>query len=589
MNEDFLSELRFRNPIEEIISSYVVLKRAGNTYKGLCPFHNEKTPSFTVYPQTGSYYCFGCQNGGDVITFIRSAENLDYMEAVRLLADKAGLNMPETGFDDTAGKIRRTVFEINRHTARFFHKNLIDKIDGGIGLKYFLERKLSPDTIKHFGLGYAPDSFNALTDHLKSLGYSEQDMIVAGVCSKSSKTGRAYDRFRKKAIFPIIDLRGNVIAFGGRKFPEDEGAKYINTNDTPVYKKTNVVFGLNFAKNSKSDTVILTEGYMDTIALHQAGFTNAVGACGTAFTDSQAGLLARYFKEIVVTMDIDGPGQAATKRALQTLQKTGMKIRVLQVEGGKDPDEYIRENGAGKFKMLLEGAKNDIEFKLYETKAKYDIATDNGKLQYLKEAVEILAGYDELAASVYSANVARDLSLDAKNIEGNIAKRRKELNKRNLNKKLRDMTSAPKFSAEDVNPEARNHLRAATAEERIISVLAAYPELYRKYDSQLTAELFITDFNRRVFISLCEIINDCKEITSTAFGGDYTPKELGRIVKMIEIDRNIHNPEDMLKDCIRILKAENEKSSRKNTKDMSDDDFLCELGKIKNRKQRKDQ
>lgn len=588
MNEDFLSELRFRNPIEEIISSYVVLKRAGNTYKGLCPFHNEKTPSFTVYPQTGSYYCFGCQNGGDVITFIRSAENLDYMEAVRLLADKAGLNMPETGFDDTAGRIRRTVLEINRHTARFFHKNLIDKVDGGIGLKYFIERKLSPDTIKHFGLGYAPDSFTALTDHLKSLGYSEQDMIISGVCSKSSKTGRAYDRFRKKAIFPIIDLRGNVIAFGGRKFPEDDGAKYINTNDTPVYKKTNVVFGLNFAKNSKSDTIILTEGYMDTIALHQAGFTNAVGACGTAFTDSQAGLLARYFKEIVVTMDIDGPGQAATKRALQTLQKTGMKIRVLQVEGGTDPDEYIRENGAGKFKMLLEGAKNDIEFKLYEAKAKYDVATDNGKLQYLKEAVEILAGYDELAASVYSANVARDLSLDAKNIESNITKRRKELSKRNLNKKLRDMTAAPKFSAEDVNPDARNHLRAATAEERIISVLAAFPEYYKRYKSELAAELFITEFNRRVFVSLCEIINDCKEINSTAFGGDYTPKELGRIVKMIDIDRNIHNSEDMLNDCIRILKAENEKSSRKNIKDMSDDDFLGELSKIKHRKQRKD-
>ncbi|MGN0174249.1 MAG: DNA primase, partial [Acutalibacteraceae bacterium] len=232
-SEDFINELRYKNPIEEVISSYVVLKRTGSTLKGLCPFHNERTPSFTVYPNTNSFYCYGCQAGGDVVSFIRTAENLDYVEAIKLLADRAGMAMPESGYDDSVEKLRRKVLSINRETAKFFFKCLIEKEDDGIGLKYFASRQLSPETIRKFGLGYAPDSFDKLKNHLKSLGFSENDMIVANVCGKSQKTGRAYDRFRKKVIYPIYDLRGNVIAFGGRKFPGDDGAKYINSSDTP--------------------------------------------------------------------------------------------------------------------------------------------------------------------------------------------------------------------------------------------------------------------------------------------------------------------------------------------------------------------
>ena len=306
LSDEFLSEIRYRNPIEEVISSYVDLKTSGNTLKGLCPFHNEKTPSFTVYPATASYYCFGCQNGGDVVTFVRQIENLDYVEAVKLLADRAGMSMPESGYDDSGERLRKRMLAINRETARFYHNCLKDKNVGAKGYRYFKERGLADETIVRFGLGYAPDSGFALCNHLKNLGYTESELILANVAGKS-RNGRAYDRFRNKVMFPWIDLRGNVIAFGGRKMPDDDSSygKYINTSDTPVYKKSRNMYALNFAKNAKTDTLILCEGYMDAIAMHQAGVTNAVACCGTAFTDEMASLLSRYAKEIIVMLDSD--------------------------------------------------------------------------------------------------------------------------------------------------------------------------------------------------------------------------------------------------------------------------------------------
>lgn len=585
LSEDFLNELRYKNPIEEVISSYVVLKRAGSTYKGLCPFHNERTPSFTVYPNTNSFYCFGCQNGGDAVTFIKNAENLDYMEAVKLLADRAGMAMPESGYDDSVEKLRRTVLAINREAAKFFFQNLIEKADGGIGLNYFAGRKLSAETIKKFGLGYAPDSFDKLKNHLKSKGFSENDMILANVCAKSQKTGRAYDRFRKKVMFPIFDLRGNVIAFGGRKFPEDEGAKYINSSDTPVFKKSKNLYGLNFAKNSGNKTVILTEGYMDTIALHQAGFDNAVGALGTSFTSDQANLLSRYFEEIVVTMDIDEAGQKATKRAIEILKTTGIKIRILQVEGGKDPDEYIKEYGAERFRLLLEGAKNDIEFKLLGAKSGLDISTDDGKLNYLNKAIEILATVkDEVAKNIYSGRVSAETGVDKKVLLDRVERAEKALNKRNLKKELLEFTSV-KYSPNDVNPDAKKFKRAAAAEENILAVLMEYPQYSEYVFKRLNKEDFLTSFNKELFEKIKEILQSGRDFDISYLSEGYDSKQLGKVIEIKNKFSFSNDLEQIIDDCIKVIFDEKDKLGIISPSNMNDDDFLNAIKNLgKNKK-----
>ncbi len=578
-SEDFMNELRYKNPVEEVISSYVVLKKAGSTYKGLCPFHNERTPSFTVYPNTNSFYCFGCQNGGDVVTFIKNIENLDYVEAVRFLADRAGMAMPESGYDDSVEKLRRTVLAINRETAKFYFECLIQKEDGGIGLKYFSGRKLSAETIKKFGLGYAPDSFDKLKNHLRSKGFSESDMILANVCSKSQKTGRAYDRFRKKVMFPIFDLRGNVIAFGGRKFPEDEGAKYINSSDTPVFKKSKNLYGLNLAKNSGEKTVILTEGYMDTIALHQAGFNNAVGALGTSFTADQANLLSRYFDEIVVTMDIDEAGQKATKRAIEILKTTGIKIRILQVEGGKDPDEYIKEFGANRFRMLLEGAKNDIEFKLLGAKNKFDIETDDGKLNYLNASIEVLASVnDEIARNLYASRVSGETGVEKSVILNRVQRMRKSNEKKALKKELTEFTR-PKYSPNDVNPDAKKYRRAAYAEENILAVLMQYPQYAKYVFEKLSGDDFLTSFNKDLYLKLQEILVAGKEFEISYLSESYDSKQLGRVMEINSKFSFSNDIEQVIDDCIKVIFDEKDKLGIISPSNMNDDDFLNALNK----------
>ncbi|MGN0556845.1 MAG: DNA primase [Acutalibacteraceae bacterium] len=581
LSEEFLSEIRFRNPIEDVISGYVELKTAGNTMKGLCPFHNEKTASFTVYPNTASYYCFGCQNGGDVITFVRQIENLDYMESVRLLADRAGLTMPESGYDDSAEKLRRRVLQINRETAKFYHKCLIDKNIGARGFAYFKQRGLSDKTIVSFGLGYAPDSGFALCNHLRALGYSDNEMIIANVAGRS-KRGNVYDRFRGKMMFPLIDLRGNVIAFGGRKFPGDEGGKYINTSDTPVYKKSRNLYALNFAKNSKSDSLILCEGYMDVIALHQAGFTNAVAALGTSFTEEMASLLARYAKEVVVTMDSDAAGQRGARRAIGILNKTGIRVRVLMIEGGKDPDEYIKAYGAERFRLLLEGAKNDIEFRLFSARGKYDVESDDGKLRYIEEAVEILSEVSgDIAVNLYAGRVSEETGVSKAVILTQIEKRKKRNYEKNRKAQFRELI-APSRQAGDPNPEKHRHRRASAAEDMILSVMMNDPSLCDKALRELTADDFVTSFGKKVFESVKEIADDGKEFSLIAVSGDFSPDEMGRISQVY--NTVIGGGEDALLGCIKALKEEKSSIGTVNTAEMTNEEFSSifrEIGKDK--------
>ena len=384
INDDFLRTLRDRNEISEVISSYVNLRRHGSTMKGLCPFHNEKTPSFTVYLDTQSFYCFGCGAGGDVITFIRRIENLGYLDAVRFLAQRVNLPLPEDGYDDGVSNRRRRILAANREAARFFHECLIGP-QGRRCLDYLLDRGYTMSTIRHFGLGYAPDGWRALCDHLHQKGFSLPELVDANLARKSEKNDKTnyYDNFRNRAIVPIIDVNGNVVAFGGRVL-DDSKPKYINTADTLVYKKGTGVFGLNFAKNSGERRLILTEGYMDTIALHQAGFTNSIACLGTALPDEQVNLVSRYADEVLLSYDSDEAGQKAVQRAITAFSRVGVKVRVLQLSGGKDPDEILRTYGPERFRSLIDGASNDIEFKLLKAREGLDLASDDGKLKYLK-------------------------------------------------------------------------------------------------------------------------------------------------------------------------------------------------------------
>ncbi|MEG1849295.1 MAG: DNA primase, partial [Oscillospiraceae bacterium] len=348
--ESFIEELKYRSDIEQIISPYVQLKRAGRHLTGLCPFHSEKTPSFVVYPENQSFYCFGCGAGGDVVTFVRKSENLEYLEALRFLAQKAGMTLPEDAENDEAGRMRLRILECNRESARFFHAALISPA-GEPGLAYLRRRQLSDTTIRRFGLGWAPDSWGSLHEHLLKKGFTEAEMLAAAVTRGGTRG--SYDSFRGRVIFPIIDLRGAVIGFGGRILGDGQ-PKYLNSPDTMVFKKSRNLFALNVAKATKEPRLLLTEGYMDAIAVHQAGFDNAVATLGTALTQEQARLMAQYTGEVVIAYDSDGAGQKATVRANELLAQTGIKVRVLSMTGAKDPDEFIKANGALRFKQLVE-------------------------------------------------------------------------------------------------------------------------------------------------------------------------------------------------------------------------------------------
>ncbi len=581
--DEFLADLRYRNRIEEIVGGYVNLKRTGSTYKGLCPFHGEKTPSFTVYPSTNSYYCFGCGSGGDVITFIRNAENLDYTEAVKLLADRAGMSMPETGYDDSAEKLRRTVYAINRETARFYAEYLKNDPQK-IGYKYFKERKLTDKTIVRFGLGYAPDSWTALCNHLHKKGFKDEEMVIANVAVRG-RNGKVYDRFRKKYMFPIIDLRGNVIAFGGRKHAEDEGGKYLNTNDTPVYKKSKTLFGMNFAKSSKSERFILCEGYMDAIALHQAGFDFAVATCGTAFTEEQANLLSRYCKEVIITMDADEAGQKASDRAARILQNTGLKLRILQIDGGKDPDEYIKAYGADRFKLLLDGAKNELDFKLLRAKNKFDLNIDAERLEYLNEAVEILSSIDdELGVEVYVGRVAEECKINKNTILERVKNKAKSKRRYSNAKAFKDIVRTNR-KVDEINPEEQSNKRAAAAERSILSVLMHDGYLLDKVKNDLSEDDFVTPFHRRVFKAISNVLEKTSEFDITLLSGDFSPSEMGRIVQISTASFVYKNAEEQLLDCISVLKEEKNKVKVVDTDNLNNDDFASLIDKIgKNKK-----
>lgn len=573
ISDEFLTELRARTDIESVISPYVNLSKRGRLVKGLCPFHNEKTPSFTIYTDSQSFYCFGCGAGGDAITFVRRIENLDYVEAVKVLAERAGMQMPEDGYDDSLAKHRQRILAANREAARFFHATMMSE-QGKTGLDYFLGRRLTMQTIKHFGLGYAPDSWDALLKHMRSKGFTNQELFDANLVRKSEKNGRThyYDNFKNRAMVPIIDLRGNVIAFGGRVL-DDSKPKYINTSDTLVYKKSDGVFALNFAKNGNPSQIIVAEGYMDVIALHQAGFTNSIACLGTALTQEQARLVSRYADEVILSYDSDEAGQKATKRAIEIFSKTGVKIRVLKLSGGKDPDEIIKNFGKEKFRSLIEGAANDIEYAILRERDKYDLASIDGKTKFLTAVASVLAGANPIEQDAYAAKLASEMSISKDAILQEVKrayKRKLDAQRKNQFNEIVRETVTPK---DTVNPERAKHMRAAKAEEILLASLMLNPDFYRKIKDSVSDDLFVTEFNRRAYKALADRLENGRSIELSMFAAEFTPEEMGRLAQFGAMGGIISNTVAECNDCIKVLKEEKHKSSAVNAAELSDEEF----------------
>ena len=580
--DEFLSELNARTDIGDLISSYVQLRPRGNRQIGLCPFHNEKTPSFTVFNDTNSYYCFGCGAGGGPVTFLRQIENLDFYEAVKMLADRVGMTVPTEGYDDSFLKLKKRILAINRETARFYHAYLMSPAGKPV-LDYFVSRKLTIQTIRHFGLGASPPQWDTLLKHLKAKGFREDEMLQANVIMRGARGGY-YDRFRNRAMFPIIDLRGNVIAFGGRALPGEDkkGAKYINTSDTPVFKKSQNLYALQFAKNSGSQRMILAEGYMDVIALHQAGITNAVAALGTAFTEEHAVLLSRYTKELVITLDADEAGKKATDRALKILSKSGLPTKVLRIPDGKDPDEFIKNNGATAetaFQDLVENSMNAVEYKLQQAASGIDTKTDAGRLEYLKKCADILAGlYDDIAIDLYASRLSEQFGVSKTAILSETRARKKRFKRAESKKQFGEMIRPKRFETE-VNPEAAAHPRAAKAEEGILSILMLSPDLLKTVKESITEESFVTAFHKRVFKRVCEVLESGLSFDVSMLAGDFTPAECGRVASYQNRLIKGENAPAELKDCIRVLLEEKRKDAE-NSAELSDEDWAKAMGAI---------
>lgn len=589
--EDFLQELRFRNNISEVISGYVNLRRRGRNMVGLCPFHGEKTPSFTVYPETDSFYCFGCGVGGDVIGFIRRAENLDYIDAVKLLAQRVGMEMPEDSYDDSMQKLRLRIYEANREAARFFHSQLYLP-SGRSGLDYLRGRRLSEKTIRSFGLGFAPNEWSALSDYLIKEKHFRPDELVQANLAFTNKRGGVTDRFRNRVMFPIIDVRGNVIAFGGR-IMTDEKPKYLNTSDTVAFKKSSNLFALNRAKNSKSDKLILCEGYMDVITLHQAGFDFAVATLGTALTREQAVMIKRYTSTVVICYDADEAGQKATARAIEILRKEGLKIKVLTVPNGKDPDEYIKlygENGPYKFRQLLEGTGNDIEYKLIKLKESYNIDLPEGKVEFLNAAAKLLASMDnEVEREVYAGRLCEEMDIAKEPFDNQVKKivrsRSKTEKKAEFTKIQRDLTGI----GDKVNTQMNANMRAARAEEALIAYLMCNPDMVRTVYAELPPEKMVTDFNRRVYSVVTERILNGSSAMLIDISSEFSQDENSRLAAILAR----YNPETATpracKEYVDIILSEGSKRTAKEIASESDEDIQAYFVSLKEQQKKKKQ
>ena len=562
MNRDVIDEILARTDIENLIGSYVSLKRAGSNLKGLCPFHSEKTPSFTVFPDSNSFYCFGCGIGGDAVTFVKQAEHLDYPDAVAFLARRAGISeellnsgdKPETPRYD-----KRRLCAMNVDAAKFFHARLTDgSAESKPALDYLMQKRgLSMSVIKHFGLGYSPDSYYALYDYMRKRGYSDDELSAGYLCGKSERGNQHYDLFRNRVMFPIIDMSGNVIAFGGRVM-DDSVPKYKNSSDTPVFKKSRNLFALNFARHTCEESIILCEGYMDVIALHASGFTNAVATLGTAITQEQARIISKYTKKVLISYDMDEAGRKAAERAMRFLEEVGLEVKVLEMKGAKDPDEYIKKFGADKFRSVINGSKSKFDYNMDKVLSKYDISVPQDRINAIGEISNLISGvYSAAERDIYIRSAAEMLSVDYKSLKHDVD-RITEKRKAQFKAKERQKVFSDTAGISDrVNPDFSRMPAAARCEEVVLGLLIAYPEHRKRVfngDEDLSENDFPTELGRRIFRFLERSWSEGDDAL-TRISEEFTPEETGRITRM-KLDRLSlsDNSDNVLHESISSLK-----------------------------------
>ena len=574
----FLDELTARNPIEDVVGQYVSLKRSGSNLFGLCPFHGEKTASFSVAPDKGIYYCFGCHKGGSVINFQMEIEGLSYPDAVRALAKRAGMEVPEDEQYQSRYRQQERLWALHKEAARFFHSQLYAPV-GAQALQYAASRGMPKNVLTRFGIGYAPDGWTNLVDAMRRKGYTDQELRDSGLVTVSRKNGNLFDRFRDRLMFPIIDVRGNVIGFGGRIMNDRDqnAAKYLNSPETLIFNKRKNLFALNLAKKSKLGYLILVEGYMDAIALHQYGFDCAVASLGTALTEDGANLLSKYTDQVVLIYDGDNAGQNATKRAIPILEKAGLQVKVLQMRDAKDPDEFLKKYGADRFKLLLEESSNRVEYQLNAIYKKYDLRDDDQKVKYLQESAELICTLgSSVQREVYAGRVAETakISLEAMKLEVNRAYRRRIAREKKKQEQI-DLAPARKLQPKDRSIHYTN-LRSALAEEEVLAQAlrqSALLDLAR----DLTAEMFSSDLLGRVYAQLRRRHDEGLELALSGLT-DFTQEEMAHMAGVLQSRQGPVN-EQAFRDCVRIIQAEHQSS-----KVTSDEDVRAYMERMKKSK-----
>jgi len=569
----FIDELVARNPIEEVVGQYVNLKRSGANMFGLCPFHGEKTASFSVAPDKGMYYCFGCHKGGGVINFQMEIEGLSYPDAVRALAKRVGMSVPEDEQYQSRYRQQERLWALMKEAGRFFNEQLYSPA-GAECLAYVQKRGLTKASVTRFGIGFAPNSWNALVDAMRKKGYTDDELRAADLVGE--KNGRVYDRFRNRLMFPIIDVRGNVIGFGGRVL-DDSKPKYLNSNETVIFNKRKNLFGMNFAKKTKEGYIILVEGNIDVVTLHQFGFDNAVASLGTSLTEEQVTLLSKYTEQVVLTYDGDEAGQRAAKRAIPMLEKADIKVKVLQMKDAKDPDEFLHKFGADKFKLLLEDSSNRVEYQLNAILKKYDLREDDQRISFIHEAAELISTLPSaIQREIYGNRVAEtgNVTPDAMKMEiGKAYKRRIQRDK----KKQEQIDLAP---AKALQPRSRtiryDNIKSAMAEEGIIAQILREPSLLEQA-KMLRQSDFSSQLLGRVYEQLRSRYFAGMDVSVSVLT-DLTADEMSHLTEMLHRQQDLVSEQAFL-DCIRTVLAEHQAAAV-----VTEDDLLAYQNKLKERK-----
>ncbi len=573
----FIDELMARNPIEDVVGQYVTLKRSGANMFGLCPFHGEKTASFSVAPDKGIYYCFGCHKGGSAINFMMELEGLSYPDAVRSLAKRVGMEVPEDEQYQSRYRVQERLWALHKEAARFFHAQLYAPV-GKAALDYALGRGMNKAILTQFGVGYAPESWDSLVKAMKAKGYTEQELIDSGLVTKSQKNGNIFDRFRDRLMFPVIDVRGYVIAFSGRTMKKgDDVAKYLNSPETAIFNKRKNLFGLNLAKKTKENSLILVEGNVDVVALHQYGFDNAVASLGTSLTEEQAALITRYVEQVILLYDSDKAGQNATQRAIPILEKAGLRVKVLHVQDAKDPDEFLKKFGPDKFRLLLAESSDRVEYQINAIRAKYDLRIDEQKVRYVQEAAELICTLDSaIKREVYGGRVAESagISLDAMKLEVDKAYKRRVAREKKKQEKI-DLDPLKKLQPKDRSIRYDN-MKSALAEEGILAQILRDPAMLDSCGS-LTGEQFSVPLLGKVFTQLQQRHSKGMEVSLRVLE-DVSAEEMSHLAGVCQKHTGPVN-ETAFRDCVKIVLGE-QQSRRVST----DDELLAFRNKLKESK-----